>query len=237
MEQTYRRQRERTAPRTRTNPSKPKGNYKQTLIRQSLFCLIVFVGCLSVYLSKDAAMAPAKNSIKLIVDTQTDFRSIPKSIGSFFQSLFSGEDKQLAEKSLLADLVLPVNAPVTSPFGLRTHPTDGEEAFHYGVDFGAAEGEKIQCAAAGEAAEAGESPEYGNYILVKHSDSIYTLYAHCQEVLPKVGDAISAGQVIATVGATGNVTGPHLHFEIRDGDTWLDPANFLNLSQGEVQND
>ena len=235
MEQVYRRQRTGTR-RTNTQP-KPGGAYKKSLFKESLFCLAVFIFCLVVFLSEGSFATSCKNGIRLIVNTQTDFATMPDSIGSFFRSLFAKDESQNPEEDLLANLVLPVEAPVTSPFGLRTHPTDGEEAFHYGLDFGAAAGDKIKCAAKGEATEVGESPEYGNYIVVRHSENIYTLYAHCQELLPKAGDSISAGQVIATVGQTGNATGPHLHFEIRDGDTWLDPAKFLNVHTEESKHD
>ncbi len=235
MEQTYRRTRSNTAGKSRQ--TKSGGAYKKTMIKQSLFCLAVFIFSLFIFLSGSDVFTPVKNSIRLIVNTQTDFREAPDSVRSFFHSLFSAENNADSEKDLLAKLVLPVEAPVTSPFGLRSHPVEGEDAFHYGVDFGAPAGEKIKCVASGEAIEVGESPEYGNYIVVRHSENIYTLYAHCEELLPKTGDSISAGQVIATVGQTGNATGPHLHFEIRDGDTWLDPAKFLNLPQEAKNND
>ena len=234
MEQTYRRTRTNATGKSRQ--TKPGGTYKKTMVKQSLFCLAVFLFSLVSFLSGSDALIPVKNSLNLIVNTHTDFKETQDTVRSFFRSLFSSETGSDTEEDLLTKLILPVDAPVSSPFGVRTHPTEGEEAFHYGIDLGAPAGEKIKCAAKGEATEVGESPEYGNYILVRHSENIYTLYAHCAELLPKTGDSISAGQVIATVGQTGNATGPHLHFEIRDGDTWLDPAKFLNFPQG-TQND
>ena len=232
MEEVYRRRTSGSASaRSKTAKTFARsGNYKKMLIQQALLCLLIFIGCLFTKLSSNPDLDIVKNSIQLILNTQTDFNQIPKQIRKFVQSLLPGEEaRSLEGDDLLTSLTKPVEAPITSPFGLRTHPTDGTENFHYGVDLGAPEGEKIKCAADGTAAEVGENADYGNYILVQHADSVCTLYAHCQEVLPTVGDAISAGQVIATVGATGNTTGPHLHFEIRDGDTWLDPERLLNF--------
>ncbi|MBQ2696208.1 MAG: M23 family metallopeptidase [Clostridia bacterium] len=231
MEQVYRRRSSESSARLRYTGTKTPSPYKKTLVKQSVFCLLVFAFCLFVKVTPNRALLPAKNSINLIINTKTDLTKIPGQIQSFFTSLTAKDtESNLGDKELLTRLVKPVEAPLTSPFGLRTDPENNEEAFHYGVDLGAPMGEKIKCAAEGEATEVGENAEYGNYIVVRHSETVYTLYAHCQEVLPKTGDAITAGQVIATVGDTGNATGPHLHFEIRDGETWLDPAKFLELS-------
>ena len=230
MEQVYRRRNTEGSYRIRYTGTKTHSPYKITLFKQSLFCLLIFSFCLFVKVTSNSALLPAKNSIELIINTTTDFKNIPKQLHEFFTSLLARDNENnLGDKDLLASLTKPVEAPLTSPFGLRTNPGNGEEAFHYGVDLGAAMGEKIKCAAQGEAVEVGKNDEYGNYIVVRHSETIYTLYAHCKELLPKVGDTINAGQVIATVGDTGNATGPHLHFEIRDGETWLDPAAFLEL--------
>ncbi len=230
MEQMYRRNRERSRGQNRNLMPKPKLPYQKTLLRQSLFCLVVFVACLMVSLSNEPKMEFAKNAIRLMVETETDFAALPQKAGSFFSGLFAQEEPG-DEAGQLGHLVMPVEAAVTSPFGIRTDPNQGENAFHYGVDLAAAEGEKIKCAAQGEALEVSENAEYGKFIIVGHEGDVKTLYAHCGETLPKAGDKIAAGQVIGTVGATGNATGPHLHFEIQKGDTWLNPADFLELSQ------
>ena len=73
---------------------------------------------------------------------------------------------------------------------------------------------------------------YGNVVVIKHADGNYTLYAHCQKLLVKVGDTVKQGDVIALMGNTGNSTGPHLHFEIRSGDEFgerLNPEAIFDL--------
>lgn len=237
MEQIYRRQ-STELPYRRRSSTAEASPYKKTLLKQSAFCLLVLCGCFFIKTSQNPSLEPAKKIIQAVVDTNTDFKQIPTQFQAFIRSLLPKEEERaLGSKDLLAHLTAPVEAPITSPFGLRSDPNKGDEAFHYGLDLGAPQGDKIKCAANGTVEEAGQNAEYGNYIIIRHSDTVTTLYAHCQELLPQTGDAVSAGQVIATVGATGNATGPHLHFEIRDGETWLDPAKFLEFSQKESAND
>ena len=230
MEQIYRRRNGyRTPPHAK---EKIPGNYRKKLLRYSLFCLLLFMGCLFVKTSPNPELEPIRRSISLIVSTTTDIKNIPRYLSEQFNILTDrGEHDEKSD--ILTRLVPPVMAPVTSPFGLRQDPSTGEESFHYGVDLGAPGGEKIKCAASGEVTESGMSPEYGNYMVVRHSETVYTLYAHCAEVLPVAGDTVKAGQVIGTVGDTGNATGPHLHFEIRDGETWLNPEELLSFGEGE----
>ncbi len=233
MEQIYRRYNDRTHTRKQNKAPIMRG-YKQKIIRQSLFCLLLFLLCLFAKNTPLTQLEIVRNSIQLILNTHTDFASMPKTVQNFLQEhILQNSADALQGKDVLASLVPPTNAVMTSPFGLRAHPSDGTEKFHYGVDLGATEGEKIKCAASGNAVEVGTNDEYGNYILVQHPDEIYTLYAHCQTILPAQGDEIQAGQVIATAGATGNATGPHLHFELRNGETYLDPSAFIQFKQGE----
>ena len=68
---------------------------------------------------------------------------------------------------------------------------------------------------------------YGNLVLIKHSNGLISAYAHCEELLVKRGDSVNRGQVIARVGATGGVSEPQLHFELRRGKKPVDPREFL----------
>lgn len=226
MEQVYRRRSERISHQS----TQPMPIYKKNAIGKSVICLLLFLLCLFVK-TQPEKQSFAQNAIRFILENNTDFASISKQFRQLFNSATLSEENLLPDKSVLTSLVVPADASITSPFGLRTHPTDGTEKFHYGVDIGAPEGEKIKCAAKGTAVEVGQHSEYGNYILVQHDDEIYTLYAHCLTVLPQSGDEIQSGQVIATVGSTGNTTGPHLHFELRNGDSYLDPAEFIDFKK------
>lgn len=121
----------------------------------------------------------------------------------------------------------PLDGEVTSPFGWRKHPVTGVEAFHYGIDIGAEEGTAIACFADGTVGAVGESTELGKYLTVNHADGYSTLYAHCSAISVAAGSSVTQGQKIAAVGQTGNATGPHLHFEVHDGEVFVDPACYL----------
>ncbi len=235
METVYRRRRERNSSQDHHGETTHFFGYKQTVLKQSIFCLLIFILCLFVKVYPEDKLDVARNSLRLILNSQTDFARIPENFKNFVLTYILQNDiGNISDNEVLTNLKKPVDAPVTSPFGLRQHPTDGTEKFHYGVDLGAEANEKIKCVANGTAEEVGYSDDYGNYILVLHADEVYTLYAHCQEVLPKVGDSIESGQIIATVGATGNASGPHLHFEIRNGETYLNPEEFIHFEKGST---
>ena len=125
--------------------------------------------------------------------------------------------------------VCPVEGMTSSGFGYRVHPLSGDVKFHYGTDFAAWTGTDILCFADGTVYNAGEDTGFGKYIIVDHGNDCRTLYAHCSELLVYSGETVTAGQVIAKVGDTGQVTGPHLHFELTQNDVYLNPEYYVNL--------
>ena len=118
-------------------------------------------------------------------------------------------------------------AAVSSFFGYREHPVQGEESFHYGVDLAADSGTPVTCFADGSVTAVGESNSYGKYLIVAHEGGYATLYAHCSAVTVSSGSAVEKGQEVAKVGETGIATGPHLHFELHDGSTYLNPIYYV----------
>ena len=122
----------------------------------------------------------------------------------------------------------PVEVPYTSSsFGWRRDPFLGIRAFHSGLDFSAAHGEKIMATGAGIVTMVAKEKNYGNVLKIKHGDGLETRYAHCSKILVKKGDIVERNQVIALVGNTGRSTGPHLHYEIRFNGRALDPRQYL----------
>ncbi|WP_165190137.1 M23 family metallopeptidase [Caulobacter soli] len=115
---------------------------------------------------------------------------------------------------------------VTSGFGLRLHPVLGYTRMHRGVDFGAAAGTPVLAAADGVVEAAGWDGGYGRRIVVRHAGALETLYAHLSRIAPGVAarGGVRQGEVIGWSGDTGQVTGPHLHFEVRSGGVAIDPA-------------
>lgn len=112
---------------------------------------------------------------------------------------------------------------VTSPFGWRIHPINGEWAYHTGVDLGADLGTPIQAYFDGEVVFSGAYGGYGNTILIRHQSEIYTFYGHCYQLYVVPGQKVKAGDMIAAVGSTGNSTGSHLHLEYWVNNEYVDP--------------
>ena len=136
------------------------------------------------------------------------------------------ENASLEQRNLGFDHCTPVSGKLTSTFGWREHPIEGGNKFHYGVDLAAPTGTDILAFADGEVYATGESSGLGNYIMLRHEEGYITLYAHCSRVTATSG-AVSEGEKIAEVGATGLATCPHLHFEINDGDLRLNPIYYV----------
>lgn len=134
------------------------------------------------------------------------------------------------EQALLGfDYCAPLAAgALSSDFGYREHPTEGEERFHYGVDLAADTGTEVRCFADGAVTAVGDSSSYGRYCVIAHEGGYSTLYAHCSRITVSSGAAVSRGQKIAEVGETGMATGPHLHFELQREGTYLNPIYYVS---------
>jgi murein DD-endopeptidase MepM/ murein hydrolase activator NlpD len=111
---------------------------------------------------------------------------------------------------------LSVPAPITSLFGWRIHPITGDRRFHAGADLGAPQGTPILAAAKGQVESANWMGGYGLTVVINHSSAQQTLYGHMSEIFVQPGQWVEPGTVIGRVGSTGNSTGPHLHFEVRN---------------------
>lgn len=115
-------------------------------------------------------------------------------------------------------------------YGWREDPLTGEEAFHRGVDLACAQGTPVLSVLDGVVTMARQSGSYGNCIVLRHAGGQETLYAHLQYCYVRAGEVVQAGQPLGTAGQTGRATGAHLHFALRDGGLWCDPARALELS-------
>lgn len=123
---------------------------------------------------------------------------------------------------------LPSSSRITSPFGGRSSPTEGASTNHQGVDVGAATGSPILAAASGTVVVSTYSYSAGNYIMINHGGGVYTVYMHCSQLLASEGQEVKQGQTIAKVGSTGYSTGPHLHFGIRSGGSYVNPLAYVS---------
>lgn len=137
---------------------------------------------------------------------------------------------QLPELNLRGMAASGKIATVTSDFGIREHPITNETKHHNGIDIRAAEGTPILPAKTGIVTFSGEQPGYGNMIEVDHGDGTQSRYAHLSELLAGFGDRVTPNQPLALSGATGNVTGPHLHFEYHQNGEPVDPEDHVDPS-------
>jgi len=143
------------------------------------------------------------------------------------QSIISQKGSVLGPIMSSGQFIYPVGGPITSPFGYRTHPILGTTRFHAGMDFGVGEGTPIRAADHGVVIHADWCGGYGNAVIIQHGHDISTLYGHCSRLLVHQGQAVRQGDVVGEVGSTGMSTGPHLHFEVRQGGTPVDPRGYL----------
>jgi len=118
---------------------------------------------------------------------------------------------------------------ITSPYGLRRHPVRGDILFHTGLDIASFPGALVCATANGVVKFSGWREGYGIAVVIEHPRGIETLYGHLMISLVRVGQVVKKGQTIGKEGATGQVTGPHLHYEIRLNGHWEDPEKFLHL--------
>ena len=167
------------------------------------------------------------------VETQALEEKIPQAeVSTLAYVLYSDknlpEDVSMEQAILDFDYCTPVCGVLSSAFGYREHPVEGEERFHYGVDLAADTGVAVSCFADGTVTAVGESSSYGKYCIVTHAGGYATLYAHCSRITVSSGAHVTRGEKIAEVGETGMATGPHLHFELHQNGVYLNPIYYVS---------
>ncbi|MGA2167478.1 MAG: M23 family metallopeptidase [Terracidiphilus sp.] len=144
----------------------------------------------------------------------------------------SGDWTQLAD----APSIWPIEGRVTSSFGEREDPFNGEGTFHSGVDIGASYGAPVRATADGEVSAASMGAGYGREVVLDHGHDVMTVYGHLSAVAVLPGQHVIRGQVIGYVGQSGRSTGPHLHYEVRVHSVPVNPHKYLRLTFEQVAN-
>jgi len=126
--------------------------------------------------------------------------------------------------SLGISLIRPVSGTITSRFGVSSNI---RRSSHTGLDIAAPTGTPVKAAASGTVTFSGWKGSYGNMLVISHGNGVQTYYGHCSKLYAKNGQTVSQGDVVASVGSTGNSTGPHLHLEIRVNGTAYNPQNYI----------
>ena len=139
------------------------------------------------------------------------------------------------------EFVFPIAmpSPITSLFGWRIHPISGDRRFHTGTDLGAPEGTPVVATKDGEVQVADYLGGYGLTVILRHENgSLETRYAHLSRLLVRPGETVKQGEVVGLIGSTGNSTGPHLHFELREltaqGWVLINPDELMNYTMANL---
>jgi len=124
------------------------------------------------------------------------------------------------------------NFQLSSSYGPRTNPVTGVQSMHGGLDLAAPEGTNVYAVKNGTVADIGEDSVLGKYIIISHDDNWISFYGHLSEITVGLRANVQSASLIAKVGSTGQSTGPHLHFELRQNGQSRDPARLLGLFKG-----
>lgn len=149
------------------------------------------------------------------------------------EAVIAAEREQLAEANRIKydggmfTWPAPQYVRISSEFGNRPHPTLGVTKFHEGLDMAAPGGSPILAAYYGKVVAASYTSVMGNYIIIDHGDSLYTIYMHASALYVSKDEYVTAGQKIAAVGSTGRSTGNHLHFGVRLNGNYVNPWDYL----------
>ncbi len=150
-------------------------------------------------------------------------------------SEFAGDLILKTDKYLETVQNVPIGAPVpgvlTSRFGWRSDPINGERAYHRGLDIRGRRGADVKATAAGTVIRQRYDKGDGHFVLLDHGNGFRTKFAHLQKSLVKKGDQVTRGQVIGLVGNSGRSTGPHVHYEIHYDDKIVNPTRFVRINR------
>lgn len=128
------------------------------------------------------------------------------------------------------DFLTPVSGTNTGSYGRRRVFNGQKRRPHSGMDFAADKGTPIRAPSAGTVIELGDFFFSGNLVYLDHGQGLISMFAHLDEIDVVLGERVEKGQVVGKVGATGRVTGPHLHWSLGLNGTWIDPALFIGVA-------
>ena len=177
---------------------------------------------------KDSMLDKRENDKELSQQAYEELLAASKEVENLIEQsryVYSGEGAFTGTGS--GEMIWPIMGEITSEFGWRTHPIYGDARFHSGIDIAGDYGVPIHAAAAGQVIYAGWISGYGNAVIIDHGGGVSTLYGHNESLAVGEGQIVSQGQVIAYCGSTGNSTGPHCHFEVREGGEPVSPWSYL----------
>ena len=178
--------------------------------------------------AKQKALIEKMKSDKAVFDQQYDeLMAASKQIADMIRGSHYRVEPSSGGGSGSGGMIWPISGPITSEFGWRTHPITGDQRFHSGLDIGGDYGIPVHAAQGGTVTYAGWVSGYGNTVIIDHGGGITTLYGHNQSLAVSEGQSVSQGETISYCGSTGNSTGPHCHFEVRQNGEPVSPYGYL----------
>jgi murein DD-endopeptidase MepM/ murein hydrolase activator NlpD len=183
-------------------------------------------------LTDDVNQQQVKLSIDQLYALRTDALSgrVTRALEGGLTPSFAGDWTQLAD----APSLWPLEGRVTSSFGEREDPINGEGAFHSGIDISAPYGAPVRATADGDVTSAAMVNGYGREIVLDHGHDVLTVYGHLSAIAVLPGQHVIRGQVIGYVGQSGRATGPHLHYEVRVHNVPVNPYKYLRTTYEQI---
>lgn len=160
------------------------------------------------------------NEIETVYDEVAEIYNLPEPVSGIEQ-----EEKEDEKPTVIENLSFskPTSGEITSNFGPRRAPMPGASTDHKGIDFDGETGDPVSASEAGTVSHAGPLSSFGNLVKIDHGNGFETYYAHLDSISVNVGDVVQKGQIVGAMGATGRATGSHLHFELRENGTPINP--------------
>jgi murein DD-endopeptidase MepM/ murein hydrolase activator NlpD len=162
--------------------------------------------------------------------TQALSGRVTRALEGGLSATFAGDWTELAD----APSIWPLEGRVTSSFGEREDPFNGEGAFHSGIDISAPYGSPVRATADGEVTGTSMGAGYGRQVVLDHGHDVLTVYGHLSATAVTPGQHVLRGQVIGYVGQSGRSTGPHLHYEVRVHNVPVNPHKYLRTTYEQL---
>ena len=197
--------------------NRKSSHYKSDFKARCILCFVLFLLCLLVRFMPNGAFLKVRSGIEKIIHTNISLSDLKETVIGYKKK----QDEKKAA-SVIAELVAPVDGKVLIPFGVQD-ATDG--AFRYGVELSVSIGEQIRASGEGTVTEIAKSKAYGTYLVLSHEGGFSTLYGRLGEILPNIGEKVLGGQPIAAAAEES------LLFELKQGETYLNPADFIAFKE------
>jgi murein DD-endopeptidase MepM/ murein hydrolase activator NlpD len=194
---------------------------------------IVLCAVISILIAWSTGMAPrlwqkGQGLLVANVESAAAVTQLEGEMASIGQTIRERQARNGQAPTVVFVWPVPSVRRVEDLFGPRLHPILNVPVLHAGVDIPAQQGESVDAAERGRVLRVEQLPDYGQIVIIDHGGQVATVYAHLSAVLVAEGQSVKSGERIGQVGSTGQVSGPHLHFEVRKDGTAVNPLDFVH---------